>query len=105
MYWLYYITGIVLVPGIILGLWAQIKVQTTFNEYNKIQTKHGKPANVVARYMLDGGGCIDTKIGEIKGSLTDNYDPSKDTISLSLGTEFKKNKSQFSWISSILNPF
>lgn len=83
MYWLYYITGIVLVPGIILGLWAQIKVQTTFNEYNKIQTKHGKPANVVARYMLDGGGCIDTKIGEIKGSLTDNYDPSKDTISLS----------------------
>ena len=83
MYWLYYLTGIVLVPGIIMGIWAQIKVQTTFNEYNKIQTKHGKPANVVARYMLDGGGCIDTKIGKIKGSLTDNYDPSKDTISLS----------------------
>ena len=82
-YWLYYILGVVLVPGIIMGLWAQIKVTTTFNEYNKIETKHGKPANVVARYMLDGGGCIDTKIGRIAGSLTDNYDPTTDTISLS----------------------
>lgn len=82
-YWIYYVLGIVLIPGIALGLWAQIKVQTTFNEYNKIQTKHGKPANVVARYMLDGGGCIDTKIGRVNGSLTDNYDPTKDTISLS----------------------
>lgn len=82
-YWLYYILGVVLVPGIIMGLWAQIKVTTTFNEYNKIETKHGKPANVVARYMLDGGGCIDTKIAKIGGSLTDNYDPTTDTISLS----------------------
>lgn len=83
MYWLYYILGVVLVPGIVMGLWAQIKVTTTFNEYNSIETKHGKPANVVARYMLDGGGCIDTKIGRIEGSLTDNYDPTTDTISLS----------------------
>ncbi len=83
IYLLYYLLGFVLVPGLILGMWAQIKVQTTFNEYNKVETKHGKPANVVARYMLDGGGCIDTKIGVIKGNLTDNYNPTNDTISLS----------------------
>lgn len=82
-YLLYYLLGFVLLPGIILGLWAQIKVQTTFNEYNKIQTKHGKPAQEVARYMLDGGGCIDTKIGRTSGSLTDHYDPRNDTVSLS----------------------
>lgn len=82
-YWLYYILGAVMLPGIALGIWAQIKVQTTFNEYNKVETKHGKPANVVARYMLDGGGCIDTKITQVKGSLTDNYNPTNDTISLS----------------------
>lgn len=82
-YWIYYVLGFVLIPGLLLGIWAQVKVQSTFNEYNKIETKHGKPANVVARYMLDGGGCINTKIGKIKGSLTDNYNPTNDTVSLS----------------------
>lgn len=83
IYILYYILGIVMVPGIILGMWAEIKVQTTFNEYNKVQTKHGKPAYQVARYMLDGGGCISTKIGHVNGSLTDHYDPKEDKVSLS----------------------
>ncbi len=82
-YWLYYILGFVMLPGIILGVWAQTKVSTVFNEYSKIQTKHGKPAKDVARYMLDGGGAVDTKIKSISGNLTDNYDPKQNTVSLS----------------------
>ncbi len=82
-YWLYYILGFVMLPGIILGIWAQVKVSSTFNEYNKIQTKHGKPAKDVARYMLDGGGCIETKVQAIKGQLTDNYNPKTNVVSLS----------------------
>ncbi len=83
LYLLYYILGFVMIPGIALGVWAQTKVKTTFNKYNTIQSKHGRSANEVARYMLDGGGCINTKIRHIKGELTDNYDPTTDTISLS----------------------
>lgn len=83
MFYLYYILGIVLLPGVILGVWAQSKVYTTFNKYNRIETKHGKQAKDVARFMLDGGGCINTKIKPIKGELTDNYNPSTDTVSLS----------------------
>ncbi len=82
-YWLYYILGIVMIPGIILGIWAQVRVATTFNEYNKIETKHGKTASEVARYMLDGGGCYNTKIARTSGQLTDNYNPSTNTVSLS----------------------
>ena len=82
-YWTYYILGIVMIPGIILGIWAQTKVHTTFNQYNKVETKHGKSAHQVARYMLDGAGAIDTKIRPIKGELTDNYDPKTDTVALS----------------------
>ena len=82
-YYLYYILGIVMIPGIIMGIWAQSKVVTTFNKYNKIETKHGKSAKEVARYMLDGAGCIDTKIQPIRGELTDNYNPKNDTVSLS----------------------
>ena len=72
-----------MIPGIALGVWAQMRVKTTFDHYNKIQTKHGKTAKEVARYMLDGGGCINTKIAQIRGELTDNYNPKTDTISLS----------------------
>lgn len=83
LYWLYYILGIVMIPGIALGIWAQFKVVSTFNEYNKIETKHGKPANEIARFMLDCGGCVDTKISHIDGELTDNYNPKTNTVSLS----------------------
>ena len=85
-YYLYYILGIVLLPGIILGLWAQIKVVTTFNEYNKIETKSGKQANRFARYMLDSSGYTDVNINHIDGELTDNFNPKTNTVSLSAST-------------------
>lgn len=80
---IYYILGIVMIPGLILGIWAQSKVYSTFNQYNKIQTKHGKTSSEVARFMLDSGGCIDTKIQPIRGNLTDNFNPKTNTVSLS----------------------
>ena len=85
-YYLYYILGIVMIPGIILGLWAQIKVGTTFNEYNKIETKSGKPASKFARYMLDSSGYTDVNITAINGELTDNFNPKTNTVSLSSST-------------------
>lgn len=72
-----------MIPGLILGIWAQSKVYSTFNQYNKIQTKHGKTSSEVARFMLDSGGCIDTKIQPIRGNLTDNFNPKTNTVSLS----------------------
>lgn len=82
-YYLYYILGIVMLPGIIMGIWAQAKVYSAFNQYSKIDTKHGKSAKDVARFMLDGGGCTDTKIQPIDGELTDNFNPKTNTVSLS----------------------
>lgn len=82
-YLLYYCLGFVMIPGIILGIYAQIKVQSTFNKYNDHQTSRGRSAKEVARIMLNGGGCSDTKIQEIPGELTDNYNPKTNTVSLS----------------------
>ena len=33
--------------------------------------------------MLNGGNCLDTRINEIPGELTDNYNPKTDVVSLS----------------------
>lgn len=82
-YYIYYALGIVLIPGIILGIWAQLKVVSTFNEYNKIETKSGKDAKRFARFMLDSAGHTDVNIKPIKGELTDNFNPKTNTVSLS----------------------
>ena len=82
-YLLYYILGFVMIPGIMLGIFAQIKVSSTFNEYNSVLTTRGRTAKEVARNMLNGGGCYDTQIKEISGELTDNYNPKTNTVSLS----------------------
>jgi len=83
MYIIYYILGIVMIPGIILGIWAQTKVYTTFNKYNNIQTKSGKDSQLFARNMLDSSGYTDIEITSIRGELTDNFNPKTNTVSLS----------------------
>jgi len=82
-YLIYYILGIVMIPGIILGIWAQTKVYTTFHKYNTTPTTRGTPAQDVARKMLNAGDCLDTQIKPINGELTDNFNPKTNTVSLS----------------------
>lgn len=83
IYIIYYCLGIVMLPEIILGIIAQAKVQNNFNKYNKVETIKGLTASRVARSMLDAGGCTDTNLVEIKGELTDNFNPKTNTVSLS----------------------
>lgn len=82
-YLVYYILGFVMIPGIILGVVAQSKVVSTFNEFNSTPTKKGKTAREVVALMLNGAGFFETKIGAVKGDLTDYYDPQKDVVALS----------------------
>lgn len=82
-YLVYYILGFVMLPGIILGIYAQFKVHFTFEKYNSVSTQRGRSAKDVARLMLNGGGYSNTTINEIYGNLTDNYNPKTDTVSLS----------------------
>lgn len=83
IYTLYYILGIVMIPGIALGIWAQSRVVSTFNKFSAFETRHGKPANEVARLMLNGAGLQNVKIAQIRGELTDNFNPQTNTVSLS----------------------
>ncbi len=82
-YWVYYLLGFIMLPGIILGIYAQTKVYSTFNQFNKSEAKSGRKAKDVARSMLDGAGYNDIIIKPIRGELTDNFDPRNNTVSLS----------------------
>lgn len=84
--YLYIIISILILPGIIYGTIAQARVKSTFNTFDKVESKSKKTAHEVARQMLNEAGLEDVEIKKIKGELTDNYNPKKRVLSLSDST-------------------
>lgn len=82
-YLLYYGTFIILIPGIILSLFAQGWTKAAFSKYSKRGSSSGITAERAARKLLDSHDCYSVGIRQISGNLTDNYDPRSDTLSLS----------------------
>lgn len=78
---IYYLVFIL--PAVIITLWAQIKVKTTFNKYAKIYSQNGITAYDAVRKILDANGLTNVAIEHISGSLTDHYDPKDRVIRLS----------------------
>lgn len=77
-------TYIVLVlPAILLGLWAQSRVQSTYARYSRVRASRSITADQVARMILDMNGLRNIPIQRIPGSLTDHYDPKSGVVRLS----------------------
>ncbi len=82
-YFYYDWTMFLVIPGLLLGLYAQFKVKSTFDRYSRIRTKSGLTAEAAARMLLSRGGSTNVTISRVNGSLTDHYDPSSKTLRLS----------------------
>lgn len=76
-------TMILLLPAIIIAFWAQSKVSGTYRKYRTIRTMNGYTGENVARMMLDAAGLYDVPVVEIRGELTDHYDPRSRVVRLS----------------------
>ena len=76
-------TMILMLPGLLLGLWAQWKVKSAFARYSRVPTRAGVPAGEVARHLLVQNGNTGVTIRQIGGELTDHYDPRDNSLSLS----------------------
>ena len=76
-------TMILVIPGLLLGLYAQFKVKSTFDRYSRVRTRSGLTAEQAARMLLSRGGSANVTISRVNGSLTDHYDPSSKTLRLS----------------------
>lgn len=82
-YFYYDWTMILVIPGLLLGLYAQFKVKSTFARYSRVRTKSGLTAETAARMLLSRGGSTNVTISRVNGSLTDHYDPRSNTLRLS----------------------
>ena len=69
--------------AMILAVWAQIKVSTTFNKYSRTPTATNRTADELARMILDNNGLSDVRIERVRGNLSDHYDPSSKVLRLS----------------------
>ncbi len=78
-------TWILLLPAIILALWAQAKVTSTYKKYARTPSRANLPAYQVARQMLAMNGLGDVSVQKVAGQLTDHYDPRSKTLRLSEG--------------------
>lgn len=79
-------TVIILIPGILIALWASINVNTTFDKYNKVLSRSGLTGAEVAERVLRYHGIYDVRIERVRGNLSDHYDPKANVIRLSDST-------------------
>lgn len=76
-------TMLLLIPAIILSLYAQSKVKSTYNIYSREGLQSGMTGAQVARMVLDRSGLQNVEIERVAGNLTDHYDPRTKVLRLS----------------------
>lgn len=78
-------TYLLVIPGLLLGMWAQAQVSSAFNRYSRVSTRLGRPASEVAADLLHRNGNDAVSVQRTSGQLTDHYDPATETLRLSDG--------------------
>lgn len=74
---------VLVIPCLILSLWASSNVKSTFNRYSRQMSRRGLTAADAARRVLLANGVQGVRIERISGSLTDHFDPTANVIRLS----------------------
>jgi hypothetical protein len=78
--WYFLIVG----PAMLLGVWAQFRVRSTFHEAQQVRASMSGAA--AARHILDVAGLQDIAIEQVPGELSDHYDPREKVLRLSQST-------------------
>ena len=76
----YYYLVLVL-PAILISLFAQIKVKSSFSKYSKVSTRFSGAE--AAERLLHSRGINNVRIERVSGNLTDHFDPKTNVIRLS----------------------
>ncbi|MDE6029179.1 MAG: zinc metallopeptidase [Clostridiales bacterium] len=82
-YLLYAITMCLFIPVFLISVIASIRVNTVFAKYNGVQSSSGISAQGYVRNFLESQGVDGIKLAAVRGNLTDNFNPTTNTISLS----------------------
>ncbi len=81
--WYFDPTMLLILPALLLAMWAQFRVQSTFRKYSDAPSAQGWTAAEMAADLLARNGLGDVRVERVRGSLTDHYDPRTNTLRLS----------------------
>ncbi len=76
-------TYVIVLPAILLALYAQFRVQSTYARYSQVPIHNGLTGAQVAGEILRRNGLSSVQIERIDGMLSDNYDPRTRVLRLS----------------------
>jgi uncharacterized protein len=76
---------LLLVPALILSLYAQWKVKSAYNQMSQVRSTSGMTGAQVARSLLQRNNILDVEVEGVEGDLTDHYDPVHKVLRLSSG--------------------
>ena len=74
---------VLVLPCIIFSLWASASVKSTFNRYSKVYSSRRLTGAQAAQRVLSANGVTSVRIEQVRGNLTDHFDPSTNVIRLS----------------------
>jgi len=75
-------TMILLLPAILLALWAQMKVKSTYSHWAEVPVARRITGAKAAELILSANG-LSVNVERIPGALSDHYDPRKRILRLS----------------------
>jgi len=75
--------AILLIPVMLLSLWAQAQVSGNFKRYSAVTNRRRLTGAQAAEAVLRSHGVYDVAIRRVRGNLTDHYNPRDNTIYLS----------------------
>lgn len=76
-------TFLILVPAMLVSMYAQTKLTSTYGQYSQVRNRRGLTGADVAKMLLTANGINDVRVEYVKGNLTDHYDPRGKVIRLS----------------------
>lgn len=76
-------TMVLLIPAILLSIYAQFRISSAYKRYSKIRSQSGLTGAQTARALLNNNGLYDVRVEPIRGRLSDHYDPRTRVINLS----------------------
>ena len=76
-------TFILLLPAMAFAMWAQWKVQSTFQQYSRVRASNGLTGRDMARQIMMRNGVSGVEVEAVDGMLSDHYDPRTRKVRLS----------------------
>lgn len=83
MFYYYDPTYLLLLPAILLALYAQMRVKGAYTKYQKVINQRGITGAEVARRILRDNGLSSVAVERVGGTLSDHYDPRTNVVRLS----------------------